>query len=186
MAIISQESFGKLSEVEKKSIQTDYQDLLSDNGRWIGSLTTGERNGAIMQLEWMFGKETLQPKPKIKTWEDVEKENQEYFSRSNAPNPMFIQSAELRDKLLKKTMATYKIATLIELGYGGAVSDEEWNDDTFNKFSIQWDEEDNCPTIRCHCSRNWSDFVSFHTQQQAEEFMSHSENVELVKQYYML
>lgn len=62
MSIISKETFGKFTEVEKKSIQTDYQDLLSDNGCWIDSLTIEERNGAIIQLEWMFDKENLQPK----------------------------------------------------------------------------------------------------------------------------
>lgn len=179
MAIISKETFEKFTEEEKEAVFTAYQsDRTADGDRYF--------EGSVNTFEQLFGKENLQPEPEIKTWVDVEKEHPEHFCRSNVPNPMLIPSQELRDKLLKKSIATYKIATLIELGYGGMVTDEEWKDTTSNKFSIEWDEEDNCPTIRCHCSRNWADFISFHTKQQAEEFMSYPENRELIKQYYMI
>lgn len=169
MSIISKETWDKFTEEEKKKIITEYNYKATRTGK--------------VEYEILFGKEILSnPKFKIKTWADIEKEHPGHFCRSNAPNPMFIPSAELRDKLLKKTIATYKIATLIELGYGGMVTEEEWIDENLNKYYIEFVEE---PSI--NCSRNdYRQFISFHSRDLAEEFMSYSENVELVKQYYMI
>ena len=123
----------------------------------------------------------------IKTWEDVEKEFPEHFGHSNTPNPMLIRSTELRDKLLKKTIATYKIATLIELGYGGFMTEEKWNqsfDNSEGLYSIVWN-----PLYKgFHIKHegNHKNFISFRTKEFAREFMNHPENVELVKNYHMV
>lgn len=180
MAIISKKSFDKLSEVEKKSIQTDYQDLLSDDGNWINSLTSEERSGAIMQLEWMFGKETLLSE--IKTWEDVQEMNEDsnFFMRID-------DNLELSDKVYSKCIATLKIAKLIELGYGGAISDEEWRNDKIPKYYIA--PNHNVPGALIMSTSYKSEdmhFIAFHTPEQMAKFISYESNRILMKQYYMI
>ena len=184
MSIISKETFDKFTETEKKSIQTDYQDLLSNDGRWIDSLTTEERNGAITQLEWLFDKENLQPKPKVKTWEDVEKIEGGKISVDSKVITPNGRAWGLNIKYHNKAEATLKLAILIELGYGGMIKEEEWKNNLKEKYCITWA----APNQKFHlCTmNNIYHFIAFHTPEQRDEFMSYPENVELVRQYYMI
>ena len=181
MAIISQQTWDKFTEEEKERIYREYM-------QWQEEAETNPFfEGKISNMEDLFGKENLQSEPKIKTWEDVEKKHPEDFSHSNAPNPMFIPSQEVRDKLLKKVMAIYKIATLIELGYGGMVSEEEWRDENAEKWSVLYNHNfGDFDIVKMTKGYGWKSFISFHTKQQADEFMSYPENKELIKQYYMV
>ena len=122
----------------------------------------------------------------IKTWEDIEKELPEFFKLSNSPNPMMIQSNELRNRLFKKVMAIYKIAILIEYGYGGAISDEEWEDTMFKKYGILYRPYKNGKKLFIKDIWDEKCFIAFHTREQAKEFMSYPENIELIRQYNML
>lgn len=185
MSIISQETFEKFTEKEKKGIRIDYQDLLSDNGRWIDSLTIEERNGAITQLEWIFDKDNLQPKPKIRTWKDVK---EEYMLRADTETSYIIDIDKklYSEKLVLKALATLQIAKLIELGYGGMITDEEWRDENTEKWSVLNHNFGDFDIVNVTIRFGWKSFISFHTKQQAQEFISYSENVELIKQYYMI
>lgn len=176
MPIISQETWDNIPEEEKQAIKDKaqfYIENASNNDDYCALL------GGYVDL---FGDENIGTKPNIRTWEDVEKEHPEYFKSHNTPNPKFIPSQELRDKLLNKTMAMYKIVALIELGYGGMVTDEEWRNEDINKFSIVCEEN----RLSIDCLPEERHFISFHYVQQAEEFMSYPENVELIKRYYMI
>ena len=189
MSIISQETWDKMPEKEKQAIIKDYQDLISDNGVWREDMTTEERNGAIQQIEWYFGKENLQPKPEIKTWEDVIMSDKSIFDLELNPdcgNPLICclaDNADLAEKISNKCQATIKIAKLIELGYGGMVTEEENSDTKIKKYAPFYYGESGF-VIEC-LYRSQDRVLCFHTQQQAEEFMSYPENVELVKQYHM-
>lgn len=119
---------------------------------------------------------------KIKTWWDVEKSNPEYFIHSNAPSPTLIPSQELRYKLLNKTIATYKIVTIIELGYGGMITNKEWENDSIMKYNI----ENIGNNLTFVDDTDHYSFISFRTDELREEFMSYEENVKLVKQYFMI
>lgn len=176
MATISQETFDKFSEEEKEKIRDDYQKMLDGKTE----LTEVERNGAVLQMEWLVGKENLQPKPMIKTWEDVINMYPEYLKDTQ---DMTDAIAEASPDLFFKMLATYQIAKLIELGYGGIIRDEEWKDDSINKFSIVC--EGNNLTID-YLPPNERHFISFHYVQQAEEFLSYSSNKKLVELYYMI
>lgn len=181
MAIISQETWDKMPEEEKEKIINSYKTIKDDNEFFKETEHPLNAENIITSYETLFGKENLQPKPKIRTWEDIEK----LLPEDGFCVDKFEKFAD-NPKITLKCRATLKIAKLIELGYGGMVTEEEWKDHTTDKYSIGWDEEDNCPLLKYHCSRNYVDFISFHTKQQAEEFMSYSENVELVKQYNMI
>lgn len=184
--------FNKLTKEEKIKLQKSYRKLLT----WRDELEkSGDEdaypiidcNSQIFKLEELFGKENFQPEPEIKTWKDVEKEHPEYFKSHNTPNPMLIPSQELRDNLLNKSIAMYKIATLIELGYGGVISEGEWQKE-INKdngfYVISWNIF--YKSFQIHYETNSKSFLSFRTRELAEEFMHYPENVELLRQFNML
>lgn len=86
----------------------------------------------------------------------------------------------------KSALALLKIFQLIEVGYGGNITKEEWKDTTTCKFTI----------VSCYSILHGFEFaihsttcihnIAFHTKEQAEEFLSKPENVELVKDYFMI
>lgn len=121
----------------------------------------------------------------IKTWEDIVKMDNRYHQLIDE----IIRSgySSLWDsKIINKVIATLKISKIIEFGYGGMITNEEWKDDELDKYTIEWLDEANYPFITCHSSRFRDDFASFHTKQQAQEFLSYPENVELFKNYNMV
>lgn len=138
----------------------------------------------IEQMEMLFGKENLNHQ--FKTWEDVERKCPNIKTETDTLNYHISTCIAFDDKIERKLIATYKISKLIEIGYGGRVTDDEWRDDTLDKFSIGWIEDGKCPFIRCHYHRFQDDFISFHTKQQAEKFMSYVENIKLINDYYMI
>lgn len=173
MSIISKESFEKLTEEEKKKLRQIYKDMKEEP-----SLAYAHEYAE--KCEWLedyFGKENLQPK--IKTWEDLEMEYGD-FDWYIGGNTSIVSGI-----LTKKVIATLKIAKLIELGYGGMVTEEEWMENGHNKgfYSIWADAKGK---IECTLVYDSKEFIAFHTQQQAEEFLSYPKNVELLKQYYMV
>ena len=175
MSIISQETWDNMPEETKEKICKKYN--------WYRE---NEINEAILEFEDLFGKENLQPKPNIKTWEDVEK-NREDEDACCCAIENTLSKSFFDDKLRNKLIATYKIAKLIELGYGGMVTEDEY---ILNEDSIEddlWSVWINANgEIECTAIKDCRDFLVFHTQQQAEEFMSYPENRTLVEQYYMI
>lgn len=182
MSIISQETFDKFTEEEKEIVRKYYSESinLAKNG-----IIEEERIGNYYlktRFENLFGKENLQSK--IKTWRDVE----EYFTDIDLELGDIIESSinysHCSIQLISKCIATLKISKLIELGYGGIMTEEEWENTEFKKYGIickPYNKELFIKDI-------WSEqcFISFHTKHQAEEFMSYPENLELVKQYFMI
>lgn len=178
--------FNKLTKEEKIKLQKSYKKLLT----WRNELEkSGDEdaysiidcNSQISKLEELFGKENLQFEPKIKTWEDIEKAYPRY--RREASTLTMIPGAKTME-LINKITATYKIAKLIELGYGGMITDEEWRDETISKYCIGLNMNGE---LSGECKKgNSHEFIAFHTLQQAEGFMFYQENRTLVEQYYMI
>ena len=188
MSIISKETFDKFTEEEKRKVRElnkELSTIRNENGDKYHYLT-----GSLDNLDALFGKENIQPKPKIKTWNDIKEgeviqEIQENFNDLGAHCYIDCNyEGYIPSKIINKMIATAKIAKLIELGYGGMVSDEEWKDNNINKYCIIWGSETNkCRYIDvCYAVH----FIAFHTSAQREEFMSYPENVKLIEQYYML
>lgn len=172
MAIISKETFDKFTEEEKKKLNEVYSSTNSNSYF---------NQGIRSSFKLIFGKENLQPK--IRTWTDVEKFNK-IFSDTNIffthPNINWIWG----QKVVDKCIATLKIAKLIELGYGGIVTDEEWKDYRVHKYCVVLDINGKF-SIECR-KGNTHEFIAFHTLQQAEEFMFYPENRKLFEQYNMV
>lgn len=80
----------------------------------------------------------------------------------------------------KAALALIKINILIEYGYGGNITKEEWSDNTIKKFKIGFN-----PILKvfiCDELYYTKSPIAFHTKEQAEEFLEN--NLELVEDYY--
>lgn len=191
MAIISKETFDKFKEEEKNELIRIYNEVSIDylNIKKSKDIEKSEIFNKLIQLEIFFGKENLQPEPEIKTWKDVgnNKDNfcENYLNLYKTANGNYCLDVDKSHdiKVILKVIATIKIAKLIELGYGGTVTKEEWEDTGLPKFCIYVsDGKIHSNGFNIHDKH----FITFHTCKQREEFLSYPENVELVKQYYMI
>lgn len=79
--------------------------------------------------------------------------------------------------------ALFKIRQLIEVGYGGNITNEEWNG--INSYvSIQYyiDKHNFDTCLNIYNKTN----IAFHTKKQAKEFLKYPENIQLLKDYFMI
>lgn len=86
----------------------------------------------------------------------------------------------------KSALALLKIHQLIEVGYGGNITHDEWVNDIkeSNLWSVYFDYYDNefYPIFTAgHFTH-----VAFHTKEQAEEFLKYPENIQLLKDYFII
>lgn len=176
MSIISQETWDNMPEKEKEEICRDYmewQEIAKTNPYF---------EGKISNMEELFGKENLQPN-KIKTWEDVEKHNLKTYGNENIELFYFNEFA-WESQYIRHCIAALKISKLIELGYGGMVTEEEWKENGSDKgFYYLWAT----PEGEIECTLIYAvEFIAFHSEELAKEFMSYPENLQLIKDYYMI
>lgn len=78
----------------------------------------------------------------------------------------------------RSILALLRIRQLIEVGYGGNVTNDEWE-----KAYIISCTADKIFTIH---ATNCIHTIAFHTKEQAEEFLKYPENVQLLKDYFMI
>lgn len=128
------------------------------------------------QRDW--NKWIEEQKPKVpKTWSELVTTKQvdiytiqcKAFVYKNNPN------------ILKSALALLKIHQLIEVGYGGNISSEEWNNNKW-KFTYQYTKTG--IGIISTCISKY--IIAFHTKEQAEEFLSYPENIQLLKDYFII
>ena len=135
----------------------------------------------------LFGKENLSPKSQIKTWYDVEKQGYYaedewvYEDKASERVDAIVYKGPFRSQIINKAIATFKIAKLIELGYGGMVTNEEWNNNTY-KWHIVYDAQQN--KYKVFWETLYKDPLSFHTEEQAIEFLEN--NRDLLDDYNMI
>ena len=187
MGIISMETWNNMSDDEKSKIRQIYDDKCADAKEAYehGAIYTYKRIKAeIAEMELFFDKEYIHPTPTINTWTDIcvykpDVSDVETMLKTNVED-----SPHIDVQLLNKIVATYKIDKLIELGYGGKVTDDEWADDKVFIYFITLNRDGN---LEIDCSyNNCRQFIAFHTKQQAEKFISYKGNAELVEQYYRM
>lgn len=88
-------------------------------------------------------------------------------------------------KLAKSALALLKIHQLIEVGYGGNVTNEEWNNNIrLKKYIIILFGTSFVVDEKMYTSEK--SHIAFHTREQAEEFLSYPENIQLLKDYFMI
>lgn len=105
-------------------------------------------------------------KQEIKTWEDL----------ISAAYNIF-----LTKKQAKSAFAMAQISRLMPY-YGGEITDEEWKDDSIDKYVIYRDGD----KLATNFIFSYSSFhfVAFHTKEQRNEFLKCNER--LVKNYFMI
>lgn len=85
----------------------------------------------------------------------------------------------LTEKEANSSLAMSKISQLMHY-YGGAITQEEWNNMDIPKFSIIRDRDG----IDFYLNHNFYMFLSFHTSEQRDRFLENNE--QLIKDYLML
>lgn len=127
--------------------------------------------------KWIEEQNTKVPK----TWSEIDKVflNQDVL---DAIETLESQTPIISDDIsLKSALALLKIHQLIEIGYGGNVTNEEW-DSKKEWFVITCYDFETSEIVLS----NKRSHIAFHTREQAEEFLSHPENIQLLKDYFMI
>lgn len=140
-------------------------------------------------IEPLFGKHNLESYNSIKTWKDILVCDCDVYSKEDDINYLCLDGLDIYgqdSKLVKKLQATIKIVKLIELGYGGMITDEEWNDRTFPKYVVHCYNTSGSWLLDCYMLYDYRHLIAFHTSEQREEFLSYPENVKLIEEYFML
>lgn len=115
-----------------------------------------------------------------KTWSDIPITSASYFIRTLPTKAFELTSIE------KSALAFLKIYQLIEVGYGGNITNEEWKNDVdeHDIWTFYYDEIAN--KFFVILAEGYFNYITFHTKEQAKEFLSYSENIQLLKDYFML
>lgn len=129
------------------------------------------------------------PIQNVKTWKDIKTINGVYINSLSDISPISGEKSEdetdtnifIDEKHAKSALAMAQISQLMPY-YGGAITNEEWNDVNMKKYCIEnytgcVSESDN------YCNGL---FLAFRTMEQRERFMSYPENIQLVKDYLMI
>ena len=85
------------------------------------------------------------------------------------------------EKYAKSALALAQISQLMSY-YGGEITDKEWSNDEW-KYSITIDDKG---IINNTSIVHLKDIIAFHTKEQRDRFLSFPENVQLVKDFYMI
>lgn len=121
-----------------------------------------------------------------KTWKDIE--NYVGFNNGNDYCIDVTGNFTRRNTPIEKSaLALLKIHQLIEVGYGGNVSNEEWNkacQPNCNIFGITYSINTKSLEIRIYSSSK--SIIAFHTYKQAEEFLKYPENIQLLRDYFQI
>lgn len=134
-------------------------------------------------MESLFGKDNLNQKPRVKNWDDIEKHYPHILDFYTQTFTRLWQANEdtFDIKVFRKIVATFKISKIIELGYGGLIKDEEWeNDETFLKYAITVTRN----SIIYEESEYDQRFIAFRTEKLRNEF--YANNKQLIKDYFMI
>lgn len=125
-------------------------------------------------------------KIKVNTWENIPRVNGCYMNNSHIYTDYEGKPCEenkdvyLTDKYVKSALALAQISQLMPY-YGGEVTNEEWKNNE-RKFSIVVHNGELKPFTHV----NNKVLISFHTEAQRARFMFFQENVQLVKDFYMI
>ena len=124
----------------------------------------------------------------INTWKDIKFISGSFINNSAVITNVPIIPKEdddknvfVSEKYAKSALALAQISQLMPY-YGGEITNEEWNNSFIKKYGI---------TVYCNIickivvvtNRN---ILTFHTQEQVDRFLSFPENVQLVKDLFMI
>ena len=122
----------------------------------------------------------------INTWKDIPKVNGCYISNCNIVTGYEGKPCEenkdvyLTDKYAKSALDLAQISQLMPY-YGGEITNEEWKRNDRKFTIVAYDGE-----LKPFTHVNNKVLVAFHTEAQRTKFMSFPENIQLVKDLYMM
>lgn len=136
---------------------------------------------------WREWEETK--KNTVKTWEDMRREGTtksgyvaiDYKVRGEDGMTRLDGAGNSANE--RSALALIKIRQLIDVAYGGNVTEEEWATNA-KKFTLLYNVTEKGIVISATSNRMLP--IAFHTIQQANEFISHPSNVKLVKDFYII
>lgn len=123
------------------------------------------------------------PDKEAKVWSDLEYCNVEVFAAIKQ-----LESNGPVEPICKSALALLKISELIEAGYGGNVTNEEWaNSDGNNLIYVPFyhpiEKEFQCFGI---FGLHRKSLIAFHTHKQITKFLKYPQNQQLLKDYNMI
>lgn len=137
------------------------------------------------QRDWNKWAEENKKTPK--TWSELCKKNPKFIGTDYCIDLTSIRKdgwTRRNTPIEKSALALLKIYQLIEVGYSENVTNEEWYDDLVPKYIII---EKSKNVFKSVCVRKFNNRtpIAFHTEEQAEKFLSYPENIQLLKDYFM-
>lgn len=127
-------------------------------------------------------------KGQVNTWRDIEHMKGYYIDPFSKIDKVEINIRRIADKntfisekYAKSALALAQISQLMPY-YGGEITDEEWNNSSIKKYSITM----YCTLICKSVAITNRNILTFHTEEQADRFLSFPENIQLVKDLYMI
>ena len=141
------------------------------------------------QRDWNKWVEEQKPKaPKI--WSDYIIVNRDNFDKGICDYCIDVSGTSnngwtrRNTPIEKSALALLKIHQLIEIGYGGNITDKEWNRYCYPKYFIEYINENKM--FKVMEFSYYKSHIAFHTKEQAEEFLKYSDNIQLLKDYFMI
>lgn len=123
----------------------------------------------------------------VNTWKDLQEVSGYYINvcsnlsqMDNGATTEDNKNIFISKKYAKAALALAQISQLMPY-YGGEITDEEWKNDDW-KYSILVDRDG----ISSYKSTHVRDLIAFHTEKQRDKFLSFPENIQLVKDLYMV
>lgn len=124
-----------------------------------------------------------------KTWNNIKDKYIYYFKVCNDLIELE-SSATVLSPIEKSALALLKIHQLIDAGYGGNVTTEEWLGNINNPIFVIIIDPNMSNFVRIDSVEDGFEHgiyrVAFHTREQAEEFLKYPENIQLLKDYFMI
>lgn len=131
------------------------------------------------QRDW--NKWVEEQKPKVpKTWREI-KDKHVYYLKVCKDLIELENWATQLTPIEKSALALLKIHQLIEVGYGGSVN--KTSDNVIHSIIYDFDSHN---FIIVTTVDLWRSHISFHTKEQAKEFLKYIENIGLLKDYFMI
>lgn len=85
----------------------------------------------------------------------------------------------------KSAFALLKIHQLIDKGYGGNITRDYWELEHTTKYVIKCTKDDGIGIFTYFDYKDFSP-IAFYSLEQASRFMNYKENIQLIKDYYMI
>lgn len=125
----------------------------------------------------------------INTWKDIKRiegcfiNNYSEIRKLELPTnkDCFDQNVFISERYAKSALALAQISQLMPY-YGGEITDEEWRNVRLKKYGVLFYNS----KIATNIYYDTKQIIGFHTEEQVNKFLSFPENVQLIKDLYMV